>query len=134
MAGPAVQKLPQSTRRVPQFGTATQKDLEPFIGLMQILHTEPNASAYARLLAKETKDEERLMLAHLFEEMAVLVHHGLIVEDLLFDAFAFDHYWEELKGAVKQIRKQTGNPKLCENFELSAAVAKMYREARPAKN
>lgn len=134
MAGPAVQKLPQTTRRVPQFGTATQKDLDPFIRLMQILHAEPNASAYARLLAKETRDEDRLMLAHLFEEMAVLVRHGLIVEDLLFDAFAFDHYWDELKGAVKAVRKKTGNDKLCENFELSAAVATMYREARPVKH
>ena len=134
MAGPAVQKLPQTTRRVPQFGTATQKDLEPFIGLMQVLHTEPNASAYARLLARETKEEDKLMLAHLFEEMAVLVRHGLIVEDLLFDAFAFDHYWDELKGAVKQVRKKTGNDKFCENFELSAGVATMYREARPHKN
>ena len=134
MAGPAVQKLPQNTKRAPQFGTATPKDLEPFIGLMQILHTEPNASAYARLLAKDTKEEDRLMLAHLFEEIAVLVRHGLIVEDLLFDAFALDHYWDELKGAVKAVRKKTGNDKLCENFELSAAVATRYREARPVKH
>jgi len=134
MAGPAVQKLPQITKRAPQFGTATQKDVQPFIGLMQILHAEPNASAYARLLAKDTKDEDRLMLAHVFEEMAVLVRHGLIVEDLLFDAFALDHYWDELKGAVKAVRKKTGNDKLCENFELAAAVATMYREARPVKH
>jgi hypothetical protein len=62
------------------------------------------------------------------------VRHGLIVEDLLFDAFAFDHYWDELKGAVKAVRKKTGNDKLCENFELAAGVATMYREARPVKH
>jgi len=35
---------------------------------------------------------------------------------------------------VKAVRKKTGNDKLCENFELAAGVATMYREARPVKH
>ena len=133
MAGPVVHEPASAVRRTPQFGNATRDDLPGFLGIMRIVHQEPNSSAFARLLTGQQKTEDEVPLAHLFEEISTLALHGLIVEDLLFDAFAFDYYWDELKQSVHAVREKTGNQKFCENFELAAQLAVAYREARPAK-
>jgi hypothetical protein len=132
MAGPVSIK-PAETRWMPQFGTATEKDVPAFIGIMQIMHAEPTASAFARLLAGHMRSEDDIPLAHVFEEIATLALHGLLVEDLLFDAFAFDHYWDQLEHSVLALRERGHNPKFCENFEIAASLARAYREARPPK-
>ena len=132
MAGPVAHE-PASARRTPQFGNATREDVPGFLGIMRIIHTEPNSSAFARLLTRELKAEDEIPLAHLFEEVSTLALHGLIVEDLLFDAFAFDFYWEELKETIRRVREKSGNGKFCENFESAAQLAIAYREARPPK-
>lgn len=133
MAGPVVHEPASALRRPPQFGTASKDDVPGFLGIMRIIHQEPNSSAFARLLTGQQKAEDEIPLAHLFEEVSTLALHGLIAEDLLFDAFAFDYYWEALKGSVRAARKKTSNQKFCENFELAAQLAVAYREARPAK-
>jgi hypothetical protein len=132
MAGPVVIK-PAEARWTPQFGTASEKDVPAFIGIMQILHQEPTASAFARLLSGNVRTEDEIPLVHLFEEIATLAVHGLVVEDLLFDAFAFDGYWDELRERVMALRERSGNPKFGENFEIAAGQARAYREARPPK-
>ena len=131
MAGPIATE-PSRKQRL-QFGTARREDVPSFLGIMQILHTEPTSSAYARLLTKQQKPDDEIPLAHLFEEISTLALHGLLVEDLLFDAFAFDFYWNELKRRIEEVRKATGNDKFCENFEVAAKLAIAYREQRPAK-
>lgn len=133
MAGPVVHEPATTARRTPKFGTATREDVPAFLGIMRIIHQEPNSSAFARLLTQEQRPDDEIPLAHLFEEISTLALHGLIVEDLLFDAFAFDYYWEQLKAAVGRARKSTGNRKFCENFEQAAGLAIAYREARPPK-
>src|SRR5438105_5361797 len=132
MAGPVVMK-PASPHWTPQFGTATHKDVPAFIGIMQIIHSEPNASAFARLLSGQLRADDEIPLGHLFEEIATLALHGLVVEDLLFDAFAFDLYWDELLESVLAIRDGTGNAKFGQNFDIGAGLARAYREERPAK-
>jgi hypothetical protein len=134
MAGPAVHEPATAAPRVPKFGNATRDDLPGFLGIMRIIHQEPNSSAFARLLVDQQKPEDELPLAHLFEEISTLALHGLIVEDLLFDAFAFDYYWDQLKGSVRRAREKTGNQKFCENFELASKLALAYRESRPPKS
>ena len=134
MAGPVVHEPATAGRLTPKFGNATRDDLPGFLGIMRIIHQEPNSSAFARLLLGQPKSEDEIPLAHLFEEISTLALHGLIVEDLLFDAFAFDYYWEQLKGAVDKARERTGNRKFCENFELAAKLATAYRESRPPKS
>jgi hypothetical protein len=131
MAGPAVHK--PAGRLGPSFGTATQADLQPFLGVMQIMHHEPVATAFSNLLLQQPRPEDEVALAHVFEEVSTLGTHRLISEDLLFDAFAIDNYWEQLKGTVEAIREKWGNPKLFENFEAMAGLAREYREARPPK-
>jgi len=133
MAGPVVHEPASALRRTPQFGNATRDDLPGFLGIMRIIHQEPNSSAFARLLTGDQRSEDEIPLAHLFEEVSTLALHGLIVEDLLFDAFAFDYYWDALKGSVESARQRTGNPKFCENFEMAAQLAVAYRTARPPK-
>lgn len=132
MAGPVLVK-PATRTRIPEFGTATRADVPGFVGIMQILHSEPTASAFARLLTGETRAEDEVPLVHLFEEISTMALHGLIVEDLVFDAFAFDYYWDRLRPRVEDIRRSTGNEKFGENFEIAAGLAVAYRENRPRK-
>jgi hypothetical protein len=133
MAGPVVVDPTKPVHREPEFGTATREDVPGFLGIMQILHQEPTSSAFARLLTDDLRNEDRVPLTHLFEEISTLALHRLIVEDLLFDAFAFDVYWNELGETVQQVRRKTGNPKFGENFEIAAGLARLYRERRPPK-
>ncbi|HUZ54399.1 MAG TPA: hypothetical protein VMU94_17975 [Streptosporangiaceae bacterium] len=100
---------------------------------MAILHSEPVAPAFGRLLKKSLQPDDYVHLAHLFEEISVLALHHLIPEALLFDAFAFDLYWDELREDVGSLRMQTGNDKFCENFEIAADRARDYRRDRPPK-
>ena len=73
------------------------------------------------------------LAAHLFEEISVLALHHLVPEALLFDAFGFDLYWDELREDIMSLRQQTGNEKFCENFEIAADRARDYRNDRPPK-
>jgi hypothetical protein len=100
---------------------------------MAILHSEPMAPAFGRLLKKALEPGDYVHLAHVFEEISVLALHHLIPESLLFDAFAFDLYWDELREDVRSLRMQTGNEKFCENFEIAADRARDYRRDRPPK-
>jgi hypothetical protein len=100
---------------------------------MTILHTEPAAPAFGRLLTKNLEPNDYVVLAHLFEEISVLALHHLIPEALLFDAFAFDLYWDELREDILSLRRQTGNEKFCENFEIASDRARDYRNERPPK-
>jgi hypothetical protein len=133
MAGPVVHQPASAARREPQFGNATREDVPAFLGIMRIIHQEPNSSAFARLLTGQQRAEDEIPLAHLFEEISTLALHGLIVEDLLFDAFAIDRYWDQVKSTVTATRQRTGNEKFCENFELAAKLAVAYREQRPSR-
>jgi hypothetical protein len=100
---------------------------------MQVLHGVPTAPAFARLLQKKLEADDYVLLAHVFEEISVLALHHLVPEALLFDAFAFDLYWDELREDVVRLRQGTGNEKFCENFEIAAERARDYRADRPPK-
>jgi hypothetical protein len=106
---------------------------QTFIGIIATLHSEPTASAFGRLLKKSLEPDDYMLLAHLFEEISVLALHHLVPEALLFDAFAFDLYWDELREDVLALRATTGNEKFCENFEIAAERAREYRTDRPPK-
>ena len=114
------------------FGRSTQDQVPAFLGLMRILHAEPTASAFARLLRKDLRSDDYVQLSHLFEEISVLALHRHIAEELLFDAFAFDMYWDELREDVTRVRQLTANEKFCENFEIAAGrpVARSRRGRR----
>src|SRR3989440_8437979 len=117
----------------PDFGRISAEHAQIFIGIMGTLHSEPTASAFGRLLKKRLGAEDYILLAHVFEEISVLILHRLIPEALLFDAFAFDLYWDELREDVLALRQETGNEKFCENFEIAAERAREYRQDRPPK-
>src|SRR3989442_14109771 len=117
----------------PDFGRVSGEHAQIFIGIMGTLHSEPTASAFGRLLKKRLGAEDYILLAHVFEEISVLILHRLIPEALLFDAFAFDLYWDELREDILAVRAQTGNEKFCENFEIAAERARIYRQDRPPK-
>src|SRR6195256_1716301 len=115
------------------FGRVSPEHAATFVGIMSMLHGGPAAPAFARLLKKCLQPDDYVLLAHLFEEISVLVLHHLIPEALLFDAFAFDLYWDELREDIQSLRQQTGNEKFCENFEIASDRARDYRNDRPPK-
>src|SRR2546423_14429965 len=117
----------------PGFGRVSAEHAQTFIGIMHTLHSEPTATAFGRLLKKNLQADDYMLLAHVFEEISVLTLHHLIPEALLFDAFAFDLYWDELREDVLALRAETGNEKFCENFEIAAQRAREYRNDRPPK-
>jgi hypothetical protein len=82
---------------------------------------------------KSLQPDDYVLLAHLFEEISVLALHHLVPEALLFDAFGFDLYWDELREDIQSLRQHTGNEKFCENFEIAADRAREYRTDRPPK-
>jgi hypothetical protein len=128
MRGPTDQRQP-----APDFGRVAPEHAATFLGIMSMLHGEPVAPAFGRLLKKSLQPDDYVLLAHLFEEISVLVLHHLIPESLLFDAFGFDLYWDELREDILSLRRQTGNEKFCENFEIAADRARDYRSDRPPK-
>ena len=117
----------------PDFGRVSAEHARTFIAIMEILHGEPTGPAFGRLLKKNLQADDYMLLGHLFEEISVLALHRLIPEALLFDAFAFDLYWDELREDVLEARRTTGNEKYCENFEIAAERARIYRNDRPPK-
>src|SRR5689334_20600349 len=124
---------PEPRRPAPDFGRVLPEHAQIFIAIANTLHSEPTGPAFGRLLKKRLEADDYVLLAHLFEEMSVLVLHHLIPEALLFDAFAFDLYWDELREDVMALRAETGNEKFCENFEIAAERARTYRTDRPPK-
>ncbi len=118
----------------PDFGRTGSEHVEPFLGIMTILHSESVGPAFGRLLRKSLEPDDYVQLAHVFEEISVLALHHLIPEALLYDAFAFDLYWDEVREDVVETRHRTGNEKFCENFELAAERAREYRADRPPKH
>jgi hypothetical protein len=122
----------QRTERI-EFTRATQEQVPVFIGIMRMLHSEPLASSFARLLRRDLQSEDYVPLAHFFEEVSVLALHRHVPEDLLFDAFAFDQYWDELREDIARARGAAGNEKFGENFEIAAERARHYRRDFPPK-
>ena len=117
----------------PDFGRVAPEHAAIFLGIMSILHSEPAAPAFGRLLQKSLQPDDYVLLAHIFEEISVMALHHLVPEVLLFDAFAFDLYWDELREDIQALRRQTGNEKFCENFEIAADRASDYRQDRAPK-
>jgi hypothetical protein len=117
----------------PGFGRVSPEHAATFLGIMSILHSETAAPAFARLLKKQLQQDDYVLLAHIFEEISVLALHHLIPEALLFDAFGFDLYWDELREDILSLRRETGNEKFCENFEIASDRARDYRNDRPPK-
>src|ERR1700682_1480120 len=131
MAGPGVFYRHPSPART--FKRETAEDTDVLLSLMGVLHSEPLSSAFSRVLRNDVKSIDVLPLAHFFEEIAVLIERGHLAEDLAFDTFALDLYWDQLQSQIKAARKASHNPKLCENFEAEAEVAREYRDSQPAR-
>ena len=120
--------------RPPDFGRASPEHVPTFLGIMTILHSEAVGPAFGRLLRKRLEPDDYVQLAHVFEEISGLALNHLVPEALLYDAFAIDLYWDEVREDVIGTRQETGNEKFCENFELAAERARAYRADRPPKH
>ncbi|MFN2464151.1 MAG: hypothetical protein ABR573_09665 [Candidatus Dormibacteria bacterium] len=131
MAGPAISD--PSRRLARPFSQATADDVPAALGIMGILHSEPLASAFNRLLANKLSGDDAVSLTHFFEEVAVLVNHRRVAEDLVYDMLALDLYWDQLQKSIERTRKSSGNAKFGENFEIAAQSAAEYREQKPSK-
>src|ERR1700694_2906764 len=126
MAGPAV--VDRDRKPAPRFTTHTSDDTTVLLGIIRTIHSDPLSSAFSRLLTGRLQGDDAVGLAHFFEEISVLHEHGHIAEALLFDMFALDLYWDQLKAEVKTIRKKSGNSKFGQNFAMTARIAAEFRE------
>ena len=131
MAGPAVVDPARPLAR--PFTQNTADDIPAILGIMGILHSQPLAGAFNRLLVGKVEGDDAISLVHFFEEVAVLINHRRIAEDLVFDMLALDLYWDRLSDSVARARKSGGNAKFAENFEIVAQSAGEYREQKPSK-
>jgi hypothetical protein len=131
MAGPAV--VDQARTLARPFTQATADDVPAALGIMTILHSQPLADAFNHLLVGKLAGDDAISLAHFFEEVAVLVNHRRVAEDLVFDMLAVDLYWAQLRPAIERARETSGNAKFGENFEIIAQSAREYREQKPSK-
>ena len=133
MPGPAVREPAEAALARQSFGTVTSTDAPTMLKVMEIIHREPLASEFAKLVTGQLRPDQGIGLAHFFEELGAMALHRLVSEEIIFDAFAVDQYWDRLEPAVASIREKQDNPKFGENFEILANAARSYRETRPPK-
>ena len=133
MPGPAVQEPAETVLARQSFGTVTSSDAPTMLKVMEIIHRDPLASEFAALVTGQLRAGQGVGLAHFFEELGAMALHHLVSEEIIFDAFAVDQYWERLESVVAGIRKKQNNPKFGENFEILANAARTYRDTRPPK-
>jgi hypothetical protein len=55
-----------------------------------------------------------------YETIGTLHKHGLLNEDLLFDWLAIYAVWDRVKDHALAIRRESGEPRMYENFEAMA--------------
>ena len=67
-----------------------------------------------------------------FETLGVLWKHGLLNEDLLFDWVKAHMVWQRINSFVLGMRRETGNPRVYENFE-TLANANVAHDTKLAK-
>ncbi|PKP56814.1 hypothetical protein CVT91_12175 [Candidatus Atribacteria bacterium HGW-Atribacteria-1] len=83
---------------------------------------------YAEFVKKYPRGSEGFANASkicgVFETIGTLYKHGLLNEELLFDWLAIDLVWDRIKGFALGMRKQTGEPRIHENFEAMAKAQK----------
>lgn len=67
-----------------------------------------------------------------FETAGVLVKHGLLNEDLYFDRFWVEPFWDRAKAIIKEQRAKW-DPAIAENFEWLARRADTWRRKQAAR-
>ena len=69
-----------------------------------------------------------------FELEGILIEHGLLNEDLYYDRYgSIKPEWEKSKSVVYGLRKEWGEPRYRENFELLATGGEKWSEKHPPK-
>jgi len=68
-----------------------------------------------------------------YETIGTLHKHGLLNEDLLFDWLAVDMTWERMKSHALDMRAESGNPRIYENFEAMARANRTWAGAQDSK-
>jgi hypothetical protein len=73
-------------------------------------------------------------IAQFWETVGVLVRHGLLDAEILFNTFLISADWEKAQKIVKDTQAVTKNPMMSENFEWLAIKKKAFVEKRLKKN
>lgn len=74
-----------------------------------------------------------MTISSFWETVGVLLYYKLINEDLLFDRFMVDIYWEKLKSITYGMRKTYKAPDIAENFEWLAQQAVKWKKTHKLK-
>ncbi len=76
-------------------------------------------------------DNQFALVSSHFETAGVLVKHGLLNEDLYFDRYFVEPYWDRARKIV-QGQRAKWDPAIAENFEWLARRAGAWRRKRAA--
>jgi len=123
----------------------THADAEIFLRLVELGQSERMVRAikwfWSELSTKDYEEYKRkypcgsegddcfTTISTFWETVGVLLYYGLINEDLLFDRFMVEPYWEKLKPIVYGMRKAYKEPDIAENFEWLSKRAAKWRKA-----
>jgi hypothetical protein len=78
-------------------------------------------------------DNYCMAISSFWETVGVLLHYKLINEDLLFDRFMVEPYWERLQPVIYGMREAYKEPDISENFEWLAKRAAKWRKTHKRK-
>ncbi len=132
---------------------ATAEDAHLVMELSKMMMTEPSIKAwnwfFKEFVPKKITDyvEYRrqypigsdganaiAIIESYFQLSSVLIQHGLLNEDLFFDASVpVNLFWEEMKPIIYGERAEFKEPRLCENFELLYERHKKWVKSHPPK-
>ena len=91
---------------------------------MNWLWSDEYISDYAEFVKKYPRGSDGYLKAskvcNVFETIGTLFKNGLFNKELLFDWMAVGMVWNRIKGFAIGIRKEAGEPRLYENFEMMA--------------
>lgn len=119
----------------------TRKDAELILKIAELGASMGIGDANAVLFGAEAPTPEKfppntpegsaiLQSMRWFETIGTLYRNGTVNEDLLFDWLAITAFWERMKPFALEIREQSGNPAMWENFEYMAERASNWTPKR----
>ena len=114
---------------------AIMRSDEDFKKAMRWFYEEFDVKSYRAFKKKYPMGSEGyrnfMVFTSYWEVLGTLVNNGLLIQDLVFDMFAFP--WEKAEPIVHGIRKDMKIPRLYENFEVLAKKLPQWEKKHPPK-
>jgi hypothetical protein len=111
---------------------------EPVRKAKQFWRTIPDGLTFDELRAKYPQGSDEFTYVDtmmiFWDTVGLLLKHGLLSEDLVFDSFLDAPPWPKVEAAFLSLRKQEGGALEGENFEFAYRRSLEWREHRTARS